>query len=272
MKKNKNTLLWRISKPGLELESYIFGTIHIWNDEIEKILLSVLPYLRSCSVFAAESDINELENISRDFLLLKEDQQLKDLFKPGKFKKLSAQLKKKFGISIEDVQQMSPFALYTTLGKNFLETGHSSLDEKLWDIALSEGKPTTGIESAAEQLAYYTEIPLRIQSDMLYQLVMQSANFRRKFSRMVIDYLEMDIAALYKSSKKGNKFIRKVLVYRRNDLMSARIAETANRMSVFTALGAGHLAGKKGILKQLKDSGFIIKPINIKINDNKSLV
>ena len=271
MNKKKNTLLWKISKPEMGHVSYLFGTIHIWNSEIEKIYHAVLPYLSQCSLFVAESDISQLGEISKDFFLLEEGQKLHDLFKPRKFEKLSAQLKRKFGITIEEVEQMSPFALYSALGKNFLETGNNSLDEQLWSYAKSAGKQTTGIETAIEQMSYYGQIPMDVQADMLYELVMKSANFRRKFNQMKTDYLDMNIVALYKSSKKGNKFIKKVLVYRRNDLMSNRIPQLVENQSAFIALGAGHLAGRRGILKQLKDRGFVVKPVNMSIVDNKTI-
>jgi uncharacterized protein YbaP (TraB family) len=270
MNKNKNTLLWKITKPGRNHVSYLFGTIHIWNPEIERIYHSVLPFMNACNLFAAESDLSEIQSISGDFFLLNEGLQLHDFFKPRKFDKLSLQLRKKFGISIETVQQMSPFALYSSLGKNFVETGNSSLDEKLWQFALENGKTAIGVETTSEQMSYYGQIPMIEQAEMLYELVMKSANFRRKFNRMVRDYLQMDIVALYKNSKKGYKFIRKLLVYRRNDIMSNRIAEITYKQSAFIGLGAGHLAGKRGIIKQLKDRGFRVKPVSITISENNT--
>ncbi|MGB0863917.1 MAG: TraB/GumN family protein [Saprospiraceae bacterium] len=34
--------------------------------------------------------------------------------------------------------------------------------------------------------------------------------------------------------------------------------------TLFCAIGAGHLSGKKGVLKLLKDKGYKVKPVKLK--------
>jgi uncharacterized protein YbaP (TraB family) len=263
MQKRKNTLLWKIDGKEGKPDSFIFGTIHIWNSDVATIFQSILPYLDRCNIFAAESDLRDLQNISLDFFQLKDNQTLGDLYRPKKYQKLCKQLEKKFGISEPQFDRMSPFALYSSLSKQFIETDNTSLDEKLWEYAIEKNKNILGVESALEQMEYYQQIPMASQIELLYEFVTKSDNFKEKITKMLADYLEMDIVKLYKSSKKGNEFIKKILIYKRNDLMSSRIAELIQSNSCFIALGAGHLAGKRGILKQLKDSGYVAKPVKI---------
>jgi len=45
--------------------------------------------------------------------------------------------------------------------------------------------------------------------------------------------------------------------------MTDRIIELAIKQPLFCAIGAGHLAGKSGILRLLKQQGLTIKPINL---------
>ena len=53
------------------------------------------------------------------------------------------------------------------------------------------------------------------------------------------------------------------MIYDRNEIMSARISDFAKRNSIFVAIGAGHLSGQKGVLRQLKKEGFLLKPVKI---------
>ncbi len=78
---------------------------------------------------------------------------------------------------------------------------------------------------------------------------------------MMRRYADGEIQALYQSAKKDAKGMRKILLYRRNKLMAKRFGEIARTQSLFCAVGAGHLAGGKGMLRLLKKAGFKVKPI-----------
>ena len=75
-------------------------------------------------------------------------------------------------------------------------------------------------------------------------------------------YEQSDILKLYKVTRKQAKGMRKILLFNRNDLMAKRIAQFASEQSLFASIGAGHLAGEKGVLRLLKKKhGFKVKPV-----------
>ncbi len=53
--------------------------------------------------------------------------------------------------------------------------------------------------------------------------------------------------------------LRVKLLDDRNDLMAPRIDAEAREKSVFVAVGAAHLAGKRGLLAQLQQAGYKLK-------------
>jgi uncharacterized protein YbaP (TraB family) len=55
--------------------------------------------------------------------------------------------------------------------------------------------------------------------------------------------------------------MRKALLFDRNKIMARRFAEMARQNSLFCAVGAGHLAGQKGMLRLLKKQGFKVRAI-----------
>ena len=72
---------------------------------------------------------------------------------------------------------------------------------------------------------------------------------------MMQRYANGELQALYKAAKKDAKGMRKILIYRRNRLMTKRFLELMHTQSVFCAVGAGHLPGGKGMLRFLKNAG-----------------
>jgi hypothetical protein len=75
-------------------------------------------------------------------------------------------------------------------------------------------------------------------------------------------YVAGDLQPLYQSAKKDAKGMRKVMIYRRNKLMTQRFEEISKKHSLFCAVGAGHLAGEKGMLRMLRKKGFVVKPVD----------
>ena len=78
---------------------------------------------------------------------------------------------------------------------------------------------------------------------------------------MVHWYRNGAVRELYKAAKKDAKGMRKILLFERNVMMVSRFVKIARENSLFCAVGAGHLAGKKGMLRLLKKEGFHIHPV-----------
>ena len=62
--------------------------------------------------------------------------------------------------------------------------------------------------------------------------------------------------------------MRKVLLYDRNQTMVHQFMEFAQYNSIFAAVGAGHLAGAKGMLRLLKQKGYQVRPVYYDEDDN----
>ena len=69
---------------------------------------------------------------------------------------------------------------------------------------------------------------------------------------------------ILKKVKKTAGSMRDALLYDRNIIMADRIEELGSQSSLFAAIGAGHLGGKKGVLRLLKQKGCEIIPVNYK--------
>lgn len=264
MKKiKKNSLLWCITPPGGGVPSYLFGTMHVRDLRAFGWLDLAKARMAECSSFATEFDFSETDPVAlATALTIPDGKSLADFLSRGAWKSLNHYAKKKLGTTAESLQYLHPMTVSTMLSTAFMaeEMSHS-LDETLWHHAHALGKKTTGVETFSDQIETLHRIPFELHITGLTWLLKNHQRQSKRLKKMMTRYAKGEIHALYKSAKKDAKGMRKVLLYRRNRLMAKRFAEITETESLFCAVGAGHLAGGKGMLRLLKKAGFKVKAV-----------
>jgi uncharacterized protein len=262
MMKN-NSLLWRITPENGGKASYLFGTMHVRDLRAFGWLELAKSKLAVCDCFATEFDFSETDPVALSAALaLPEGKSLKDYLSRGAWKRLEFYTQKKLGTTAESLQYQHPMSVSTMLSTAFMseEMSHS-LDETLWNQAHMLGKTTTGVETFADQIETLQRIPFELHIKGLTWLLKNHKQQKERLKKMMQRYANGEIQALYKAAKKDAKGMRKILLYRRNYLMAKRFAEITLDQTLFCAVGAGHLAGGKGMLRLLKKAGFHVEPI-----------
>ena len=261
----KNSLLWQVTPARGGHVSYLFGTMHVRDLRAFRWLDTAQQHVSECDVFATEFDFSETDEAALSLALqLPEGKTLEQFLKPRAWKNLDLYCRKKLGISADSMRAQHPMTVSTALSTAFLadESAHS-LDETLWHYARSLGKTTTGVETFADQLGTLQKISFDQQVKSLTWLLKNYGRQKRRLKKMMGWYMEGDIRQLYQAAKKDAKGMRRVLLYDRNVLMAGRFEQIAREQSLFCAVGAGHLAGQKGMLRLLKKAGFKVKPVNL---------
>ena len=95
------------------------------------------------------------------------------------------------------------------------------------------------------------------------KICQNTTKYKQKLKKIVDYYEKQRLSLLYKNSMKSLGKLKKILVYDRNIRISETITEQINVGSLFIAVGAGHLPGKYGIIRLLKQKGFTVKPMKI---------
>ena len=260
----KNALLWRLTPPGGGPDAFLFGTMHVRDLRAFGWFDAAKACLAQCDIFATEFDFGDTDPATlAGVLTLPEGQILESLLRPGVWKSLARYNRKKLHIPLEHLSLQHPMAVTVALTNALLEDETPlSLDESLWEYARSLGKRTTGVESFEDQIVILTQIPLEQQLKNLTWMVKNYNRQKRRLRKMLQWYENGDIQHLYHAAKRDAKGLRKLLLYTRNTNMAARFAELTAQGSLFCAVGAGHLAGQKGMLRLLKKAGFVIKPVS----------
>lgn len=260
---SKKSLLWQINNPKTGQNSYLFGTMHVRDLRAFGWLGLAQKHLSECAVFATEYDFAETDPVALQAALsMPADQNLQQCLSRSAWKNLDWFARKKLRASAEIFQHQHPMVVSTSLSTAFLmdESAHS-LDETLWHFARSLGKRTAGVESFADQINTLHRIPFEQHIKGLTWMLKNNGRYKKRMLAMMRRYAAGDIKALYKSTKKEAKGMRKILIYRRNKRMVQRFIEISGEETLFCAVGAGHLAGGKGMLRLFKKAGYRVRSI-----------
>ncbi len=263
MKKKKQSLLWQISSSTTSKVSYVFGTMHVRDRSAFHLMPLIEEKIQTCNAFASEFKLDEIGTNSMDNMRLSKDLTLKDILHPKVYRNLDRLLQSKVGVPIGFFHKHLPLMVSNMLAMQLLSSDMPhSLDQTLWNYANEQDKIMLGIETYEEQLAILQNIDLNTQIKALKSIVNNYKAYKKSVLKMRDYYEDQDIVQLYKSGKRSLQGMRKILLYNRNYKMADRIANYAQEYSIFCGIGAGHLAGKKGVLRLLKQKGFKLTPIH----------
>ncbi len=261
MKKNKNSLVWQITE-GAQNPSYILGTMHVRDARAFQFEHLCYQKILNCEAFATEFNLDEIQNQTDFTLSLPDGLQLSHLIKPKIYDKISRVVEQKMGLTLLHFNSLKPIIVTNMLTESVLASDRlMSLDETLWRFASENGRILRGIETFEEQVDILNKMSLEEQIKGLKDLASDFSKFRKLLLNMTKLYEQAAIQKLYKVAKKTAKGNRRLLLYNRNHIMAQRIADMSKEMTLCAAIGAGHLAGKNGVLNLLKKMGFEVKPV-----------
>lgn len=263
MKKKKQTLLWEIQSNKNDKPSYIFGTMHVKDSVAFHFIDQAKAKIDEVDMLANEFDFTDLPaTVNNEAMTLSDQLTLDQLLTIKLYQKLDQLLRKMVGVPVQAVRNQFPLLINNLIAEKVMSAEMpTSLDQALFEYAQSKGIATGGIETYAEQVETLQKIPLKYQIKSLVWTIKNAHKYEKEIKTMKRYYELMEIDKLYQSSKRSLGGMRKILLYDRNVVMADRIAEMTRTQSVFCAIGAAHLWGKKGVLYLLKHKGFKIKPL-----------
>ena len=260
---NKKSLLWQIDHPDFTGSCYLFGTMHVQDQRAFRFVEPVLEVMDSCAVFATEFNLDEAtQGISPNYLRLPGQQSYHDFLTAKQIGKLQKVVQQQVNLDIQPYLTMKPLVLIQLITAFLLQKDEQySLDEYLFRQARQRGISCVGLETYAEQLEILNQLPLENQFKSLVAISKNFKRFRKQLLKTTTAYESADVQQIFKAAKKSAQGMRKILLYNRNALMTERFLNLARENSLLAAVGAGHLGGKKGVLRQLKMANCRIFPV-----------
>ncbi len=263
------TVFWGISGNGLAQQSYLFGTIHIIPKSQFKAYDIADKKLRESEQMILEMEIDVPLKTQMEWarkLMLPEGKTIQDYMDKEKYDVLhsyaldSLNIKK---ILYNTYIKMKPFAFYSALIPHVIGKKIEGYDMYYSEIAKKEEIPVVGLESFEFQLAIFDSIPYEKQLDMFFDE--DSPDLVSEMQKMIDMYLSHDIYsmadALNEEEAIGYAELESELLIKRNKDWVEKLLVLMNEKSSFIAVGAAHLAGKHGLIIQLREKGYNVEPI-----------
>lgn len=260
------SILWKVTGKNLQAPSYLYGTIHIQDEQVFAFDSTVWNALYSCDAFAMEVLLDEVSmgSISKSMLMPK-GKVLSEMLSKEDFALLDSLCKVKLGVSVIFMNRMKPFFIGTTLQQVDLpKDTETALDLFLLKKAREAGKHCYGVEDYMDQIKAIDAMGMKDQLKMLHTILHDTSNTTsEEFDTLLEAYLAFNLdklGQLTQDTALPKKF-SKVLIDDRNVTMAKRFVEIAKQQTLFCAVGAGHLGGKKGVIGLLRKKGYTVEPV-----------
>lgn len=263
------SVLWRITGPGVAGPAYVLGTLHSRDARAYQGNDSVWSALDACAEVVGELDDQALAQGGLAMLSamqMPDGGTLADLYRRKDLDRVRNALREHLGLMALASDRMKPFWSMALLTETLMGKDSARvLDEAVQLRARAAGKPVSGLETFAEQLAAIDAIPLQDQAAMLLEMVRKDL-YRGEMERMMEAYARQDMEALLAVVREGGmpSSMDAALLSERNARMAVRMGERLRAgCSCFFAVGAAHLPGDGGVLERLRAQGFVLAPVAV---------
>lgn len=266
----ENSLLWQISGNGLTKPSFLFGTIHVIAADDYYLGENVVKKLSNSDVLVLEMDLAEMNTSELAMAsLLPEGKTIADYMDPDDYQVLENFFVDSIGFTPElfknSQARIKPFYLEQMIYFHFLGENPESFEKNFTDIAEDQQIIIGGLETLKEQLSYLESLPIETQLESLVNTLRNYTEESGYMKALIKAYKSQNIALLSKmiyEHEDGKDFTDSFLDAR-NEIWIPRLERFFTKGSCFIAVGAGHLAGEKGLITLLRNKGFTVEPISI---------
>jgi len=121
-------------------------------------------------------------------------------------------------------------------------------------------KPGEGLETVDYQVGLFSSLTAAQQEDMLRQTLAEAKNLPEEFAKTIKAWREGDLESLRKILyREAERYpdLMDLFLYQRNKAWLATLEEFLKKGDrVMVLVGAGHLAGEKGLIELLKTRGY----------------
>lgn len=259
-----SSMLWKISGNGLKQDSYLFGTIHMLCPDDFVIQQKNLDAFNSSKKIIFEVDLSKPENVKSLQAFAVSDPNFIKAFSEEEMKKMDSVLVAQ-QLSIKLLDYASPVAvisLFSMKGFNCPDpTKMKSYEVELAALANSQGKTIGELETPHFQFNLLKDL---ITPKLFMESVFQLDKYPALTAKMVEAYKTENLEELTKLLEDSAWMTveqKDKLLIDRNLNWSNLIPEIIKDQSSFIAVGAGHLAGGKGLISLLRNKGFTVEAV-----------
>jgi hypothetical protein len=264
-------LFWKVTTPTTTL--YFLGSIHVADKSMYPLPKEIEAAYKDSANLVVEADVTKVDQNAMMNQLL-----TTGMYAPGDSldKHLSPETMKKVAAFFES--QGLPAAVYGQMKPPLVAMMiEASLTEKL-GVTAEEGidmhflnaankdkdKKIVELESADAQIKLLFSLDDKLTEKWVASSMEQGS--KEELNKTIQSWKDGDVSALEKEMLDEDKKdpdsakVTEILVYQRNDVMTKKIDDMLKASDkTFVVVGAAHLVGDRGILKQLQAKGYKVE-------------
>ncbi len=264
---SNNSLLWRITGNGLNKPSYLFGTMHVYDKRAFNFKDSLYAFLEQAEGFALEFNPDSANMVIEAYMngSIKTHQDEKQNFDISSSDLKLMQKKitgEKSNLLKDDKKSVVDYFIARLLAsdKKQKDAMNTFMDAFLYQIAKQYDKHMYGLETLNSQIDALNSLSKGLKIKKFVNLLdkwdpEEGSPITELYYRENIDSINI-FYTNYFTEATLNDFL-----YERNKVMATKMDSLMQFQSLFTAVGAAHLPGDKGIIALLKQKGYTVEPV-----------
>jgi len=268
-------LLWKVTGKGLKHPSYLFGTHHLISIQFLDSVPGLFKAFNECDEVVGEIVLNNIDATAKiqQAAIMPDHKTIKDLLNDDEYKLVDSELKSVLKFGLKDVSIMNPSLILTMYEMEIYKrltgfTENKQSDSYFQTVAAEKGKKVIGLETVEQQIAVlFGNGSLERQATILVETIRHKDNILHEMIQLNKLYKEGKIDELVELSKGKDNITDMTeeeytkLVDNRNAEWLTKLPAYFNESSCFVAIGAMHLGGKNGLVKQLQKVGYKVTAI-----------
>jgi uncharacterized protein YbaP (TraB family) len=261
--------LFRVSRAGIA-DSFVFGTIHVGDPRVAAVAARLDDALQQSKTLAIELVPQAADSALGDLEQIENGGRLEPLVGFEAFAAIRRELVSQ-GIADDVISRLKPWAALLRITRVETSSSETSLDAELVAMAKTRRMRTMSLELVDEQIAAFDAVPVESQVAMLKHALAHRDALAATVEPTIDAWLRGDLAALAKlPDQAGRQFpgmerhyraFAKHVIDGRTALMHYRLFMPLREGRVFTAVGATHLYGKKGLLALIQQDGYRVTKV-----------
>jgi len=266
-------LLWKITGNGLKHPSYLFGTQHLISIQYLDSIPGLFKAFNDCDVVVSELVMNNIDASAKikQAAVMPDHTTIKDLLNDDEYKLVDNELKIVLKLGLKNISIMNPSLILTIYEMEIYKKLTGLSDTKQTDsyfqlVAAEKGKKVIGLETVDQQIeVLFGNGTLERQANVLVEAIQHKDKILSEMIQLNKLYKAGEIDELVELSKGKDNITEMTeeeyakLVDNRNAAWLKKLPAILKDASSFVAVGALHLGGKNGLVKQLQNAGYKVK-------------
>jgi uncharacterized protein YbaP (TraB family) len=268
--KGNKSLLWEISGNGLKTPSYLFGTYHLAGKSFIDSLSTVKTYFNTCKTVAGEIVIDStMVTKVGAAMMFKDSTTLDKIFTPAQYKLVNDYVKQVTKMDLAVFNHFKPATVSTLLSAftapKTITATNPALDMYFQEEAKRLNYKVIGLETAEDQIDLLFNDPIADQKKQLLKSVLKKDKEKKSGEQLYSLYLQQDLDGIEKlmNADDDTPELTDRMLKNRNLKWIAELPAIIKEQPTFVAVGAAHLVGKYGLIKQLRLKGYTVKAVKI---------